>query len=70
MSQIEEARVLALAEILSLKKFRQAHDLGAARRSLVDLVDRMLQIFVGIGRGLHLYKSDVEFLRQGAHSFE
>ena len=62
-SQIEQMRVFALAEILRLKKFRQADDLRTARRGLVDLVDGVLQIFVGIGRGRHLYQSDGEFLR-------
>jgi hypothetical protein len=58
------ARILTLAEILGLEKFGQADDVCAARRGLVDLVDGVLQIPVGVGRGGHLYQSDIEFLRQ------
>jgi hypothetical protein len=56
-------RVFALAEILSLKKFGKTDDLRAARRGLMDFVDGVLQIFVGVGSGRHLYQSDGEFLR-------
>ena len=62
LGQVEEIRVLTLAEILGLEKFGQADDVGAARRGLVDLVDGTLQILVGVGRGGHLYQSDIEFL--------
>jgi hypothetical protein len=41
----------------------KADDLRAARRGLMDFVDGVLQIFVGVGSGRHLYQSDGEFLR-------
>ena len=63
LGQVEQVRILALAEILGLKKFGQADDVCAAGRGLVDLVDGALQILVGVGRGGHLDQSDVEFLR-------
>ena len=51
LGQVEQGRVFALAEILGQKQLRQADDLRPARRCLMDLVDRTLQIFIGVGRG-------------------
>ena len=61
MGEVEQAGVLTLAEILSLKKFGQADDLRAVSGRLMDLVDGALQILVRIGRGGHLNQADLEF---------
>ncbi len=64
LGEIEQGGVLALAEILGLKKLGQADDLRSPRGRLMDFVDGALKILVGIGRGRHLYESDFEFLRR------
>ncbi len=47
--QIEQSWVFTLAEVLSLEKFRQTDDLGAARGRLTNLFDGALLILFGIG---------------------
>ncbi len=51
LRQIEQAGIFTLAKILGLEEFRQADNLRATRRGLMDPVDGPLQILVGIGRG-------------------
>jgi hypothetical protein len=62
LGEVEQACILALAEILGLKEFGEADDLRPASGRLMDLVDGALQILVGIGRGRHLHQADLKFL--------
>jgi len=49
---------------LRLKKFRQADDLRAFRRGLMQAVNRALQVLVRIGRRRHLDESYAELVWQ------
>src|SRR6185437_15596856 len=61
--KIEQGSIFALAEILSLKKFRKADDLGPARGSLTHEIHGPRQVFGGIRRCRHLHQSDLKFLQ-------
>src|SRR5262249_52833220 len=63
LSQIEQCRILTLTKILGLKQLGQADDLCAARRSLVNLVNRAFQVLVWVGSGGHLEQANFEFVR-------
>src|SRR5439155_26500915 len=49
--KIEQRYVLALAEILGLKKLGEANDLCASTRRFTNLLDSVLEIFLRIRRG-------------------
>ncbi len=58
--EIEECDVFALAEILRLKQFGQADDLGAFGGGVAHVCDRALQVLFRLGRARHLHDADFE----------
>jgi hypothetical protein len=53
--------VFALAEILSLKKFRQADHLNAPSGGIGDALEGLGEILLGLGATRHLDERDAEF---------
>jgi len=56
LGKIEEAQVLALAEVLRAKKLRQAHNVGAPPRSLANMSDCRGQIRFRVRAHAHLHQ--------------
>ena len=65
--QIEQRMILALAEILRLKKFRQADDLRAAPGSVGYAAEGLLKILFRLWAARHLHQRHAKFLR--GHAF-
>jgi hypothetical protein len=53
--------VFALAEILRLKKFREANHLNAASGSVGDALESLGEILLGLGAARHLDERDAKF---------
>ena len=64
LGQIEQGSIFTLAEVLCLKKFRQADYLHAAAGRICSALQCLLQVLFGIGAARHLYQSDAEFFRR------
>jgi hypothetical protein len=59
--------IFALAEVLGLEKFGQAHDLGATSSCVSDAAQGLLQVLFRLWAAGHLQQSHTEFFR--GHSF-
>src|ERR1700752_3471065 len=59
--------IFALAEVLGLEEFGQAHDLGAASGGISDAAQGLLQILFRLRAAGHLHQSHTEFFR--GHAF-
>ena len=66
--QVEQRMILALAEILGLKKLRQADDLGPASGSVGKPGDGFFQILLRLWPAGHLHQSHAKFFRRHALS--
>jgi len=60
--------IFTLAEVLRLKKLRQANDIRAALSGLSDALERFVEIFLRFWSTRHLDQTDTEFFRR--HSFD
>jgi len=67
LREIEESGVFALAEILRLEEFGQAHDLGSPSGGVCDAAESLLQILFRLRSAGHLHQSHAKFLR--GHAF-
>ena len=67
LRQIEQRMILALAEILGLKKLGQADHLRAASGGVGDAAQRLFEILFRLRAARHLYQRHAKFLR--GHAF-
>ena len=58
--------IFALAEILRLKKFGQADDLGAAPGGVGNAAEGLLQILFRLRAARHLHQGHAKFFRRQA----
>src|ERR1700722_10027357 len=56
--------IFALAEILGLKEFGEADDLGAAPGSICHAADGFFEVFFRLRAARHLHQSHTKFLRR------
>ena len=63
LGQIEEARLLALAEVLGAEKLRQADDVRPQPRRLADVAERGGKVGLRVGAHAHLHQPDIVFTR-------
>ena len=63
LCQIEEAQILALAEVLGAEELRQADDVCAQPRRLADVAKRGGEVGLRVGAHAHLHQPDIVFAR-------
>jgi len=60
LGEVEQARVLPLAEILGAEQLRQANDVGARAPGFPHPRDRTVEVLRRLGRHRHLHETDLE----------
>src|ERR1019366_682923 len=75
LGQVEEGDVLALAEILRLKQFRQADNLGAFGGGSANVGNGALQVLLRLRGARHLHDANLEvsfrqFLAPARNAFQ
>ena len=63
-SQVKQCCVFPLAEILRLKKLRQAHDMRAAPGRVRNPIEGLLQVLFWLRPARHLHQRDRKFIRR------
>ena len=61
LGEIEEAQVLALAEVLGAEKLGQTDDVGAEAGGFADALESGGEVGIGVGAHAHLDQRDLVF---------
>src|SRR6202171_2749903 len=69
LGQVEERRVLALAEIVRAEQLGKAHHLRSLARGFLDARGGLLEVRGGIGRHGHLHQGHAEVVRRHGPRF-